>query len=107
MMSNLIDRARVEGFLYSLTEKQEVYLKEKQALEIEKSKLILNTNWDELNAQRKEQGLSKISNESGRKAYISLKLADNIEKFNEVKLEYEDGKRYYEYLMTILKEKEE
>lgn len=106
-MSNLIDRARVEGFLYSLTEKQEAYLKEKQALEIEKSKLILNTNWDELNAQRKEQGLSKISNESGRKAYISLKLADNIEKFNEVKLEYEDGKRYYEYLMTILKEKEE
>lgn len=106
-MSNLIDRARVEGFLYSLTEKQETYLKEKQALDIEKSKLILNTNWDELNAQRKEQGLSKISNESGRKAYISLKLADNIEKFNEVKLEYEDGKRYYEYLMTILKEKEE
>lgn len=106
-MSNLIDRARVEGFLYSLTEKQEAYLKEKQALEIEKSKLILNTNWDELNAQRKEQGLSKISNESGRKAYISLKLADNIARFNEVKLEYEDGKRYYEYLMTILKEKEE
>lgn len=107
MMIDWILKERVENFLLSLTEKQEDYLREKQALETEKAKLILNTNWDELNAQRKEQGLSKISNESGRKAYISLELADNIEKFNEVKLEYEDGKRYYEYLMTILKEKEE
>lgn len=105
-MSNLIDRARVEGFLYSLTEKQEAYLKEKQALEIEKSKLILNTNWDELNAQRKEQGLSKISNESGRNAYISIELKDAIAKFNETKLEYDNAKRYYKYLIASMKVEE-
>ena len=96
-----IENERIEQFLYGLTEKQEAYLKEKQALDIAKAEIILNTNWDELNAQRKEQGLSKISNETGRKAYVSVKLADNITKFNEVKLEYDDAMRYYNYLMSI------
>ena len=105
-MSKLIEKERVEQFLYSLTEKQEIYLKEKQALDIEKSKLILNTNWDELNKERKDQGLGKITNESSRKAYISLKLADNIARFNEVKVEYEDAKRYHEYLIIAFKEED-
>ena len=46
-MSNLIEEERVRVFLLSLTEKQEDYLLEKQALETEKAELILNTNWDE------------------------------------------------------------
>lgn len=106
MMSNFIDEERVRVFLLSLTEKQEEYLKEKQALEIEKAKLILNTNWDELNKERKEKGLSKISNESGRNAYISIELKDNIAKFNETKLEYDNAKRYYKYLIASMKMEE-
>ena len=105
-MSNLIEEERVRVFLLSLTEKQEDYLKEKQALETEKAELILNTNWDELNKERKEKGLSKISNESSRQAYISLQLADNIAKFNEVKLEYDNAKRYYKYLIASMKVEE-
>ena len=46
-MIDLVEKERVEGFLLSLTEKQEEYLKEKQALETEKAKLILYINWDE------------------------------------------------------------
>jgi len=105
-MSNLIDEERVRVFLLSLTEKQEDYLLEKQALETEKAELILNTNWDELNKDRKEKGLSKISNESSRQAYISLQLADNIAKFNEVKLEYDNAKRYYKYLIASMRMEE-
>lgn len=105
-MSNLIEEERVRVFLLSLTEKQEDYLKEKQALETEKAKLILYTNWDEMNKERKEQGLGKISNEAGRNAYISLQLADNIAKFNEVKLEYDNAKRYYKYLIASMKMEE-
>lgn len=105
-MSNLIEEERVRVFLLSLTEKQEDYLLEKQALETEKAELILNTNWDELNKERKEKGLSKISNESSRQAYISLELADNITKFNEVKLEYDNAKRYYKYLIASMRMEE-
>lgn len=105
-MSKLIEEERVRVFLLSLTEKQEDYLLEKQALETEKAELILNTNWDELNKDRKEKGLSKISNESSRQAYISLQLADNIAKFNEVKLEYDNAKRYYRYLIASMKVEE-
>jgi hypothetical protein len=105
-MSNLIEEERVRVFLLSLTEKQEDYLLEKQALETEKAELILNTNWDELNKERKEQGLPKISNESSRNAYISLQLADNIAKFNEVKLEYDNAKRYYKYLIASMRMEE-
>ena len=105
-MSNLIEEERVRVFLLSLTEKQEDYLLEKQALETEKAELILNTNWDELNKERKEKGLSKISNESSRQAYISLELADNITKFNEVKLEYDNAKRYYRYLIASMQMEE-
>ena len=105
-MSNLIEEERVRVFLLSLTEKQEDYLLEKQALETEKAELILNTNWDELNKDRKEKGLSKISNESSRQAYISLQLADNIAKFNEVKLEYDNAKRYYRYLIASMQMEE-
>lgn len=105
-MIDLVEKERVEGFLLSLTEKQEEYLQEKQALEIEKAKLILNTNWDELNKERKEKGLSKISNESGRNAYISIELKDAIAKFNETKLEYDNAKRYYKYLIASMKMEE-
>jgi len=105
-MSNLIEEERVRVFLLSLTEKQEDYLLEKQALETEKAELILNTNWDELNKERKEKGLPKISNESSRNAYISLQLADNIAKFNEVKLEYDNAKRYYRYLIASMQMEE-
>ena len=105
-MSNLIEEERVRVFLLSLTEKQEEYLKEKEALDTAKAEIILNKNWDELNKERKEQGLGKISNESGRNAYISLQLADNISKFNEVKLEYDNAKRYYRYLIASMKMEE-
>lgn len=105
-MSNLIEEERVRVFLLSLTEKQEEYLKEKQALETEKAKLILYTDWEDMNKERKERGLPKISNESSRQAYISLQLADNIAKFNETKLEYDNAKRYYRYLIASMKVEE-
>ena len=46
----------------------------KQGLEVDKNTLLLETNWDEVNTTRKEQGLQKISNESMRKAYIDQQI---------------------------------
>lgn len=52
--------------------KAETYLYGKKALlEDRENYLTLNTNWDELNAARKKEGLAKISNEKQRTAYIN------------------------------------
>ena len=46
----------------------------KQDLTIKKANLLLTTNWNDVNAQRVEEGLPKISNESMRKAYIDQQI---------------------------------
>ena len=68
----------------------------KQKVEIDKNTLLLETNWEELNAQRKEQGLSKISNESMRKAWIDSQLVQEKRDLNNLIVEYEVLLRIYE-----------
>lgn len=66
----------------------------KHDLTIKKANLLLTTNWNEVNAQRVEEGLPKISNESMRKAYIDLKVAEK-------KLEVKALETAYETLLRI------
>ena len=68
----------------------------KQKVEIDKNTLLLETRWDELNAQRKEQGLTKISNESMRKAYIDSQLVQEKRDLNTLTTEYEVLLRIYD-----------
>lgn len=68
----------------------------KQKVEIDKNTLLLETNWEEVNAQRKEQGLQKISNESMRKAYIDSQLVQEKRNLNTLIVEYETLLRIYD-----------
>ena len=62
-----------------------------------KAELILYTNWDKVNEERKEKGLPKISNQSMKEAYV--KLDDVYCNLIELKDTYEVQEKYYHYLI--------
>ena len=68
----------------------------KQKVEIDKNTLLLETNWDKLNEERKAQGLQKISNETMRKAYIDSQLVQEKGDLNTLTTEYEVLLRIYD-----------
>ena len=68
----------------------------KQKVEIDKNTLLLETNWDKVNEERKAQGLTKISNESMRKAYIDSQLVQEKRNLNTLTTEYEVLLRIYD-----------
>jgi hypothetical protein len=68
----------------------------KQKVDIDKNTLLLETNWDNVNEERKSQGLAKISNESMRKAYIDSQLVQEKRELNTLIVEYETLLRIYD-----------
>ena len=68
----------------------------KQRISIDKATLLLETNWDKINDERKAQGLQKISNESMRKAYIDSQLVQETLTLNTLTNEHEYLLRTYE-----------
>ena len=68
----------------------------KQKVDIDKNTLLLETNWDNVNEERKSQGLQKISNESMRKAYIDSQLVQEKRELNTLIVEYETLLRIYD-----------
>ena len=68
----------------------------KQGLDVDKNTLLLETNWEEVNTQRKEQGLQKISNESMRKAYIDQQILMEKIEYSKKLNEHETLLRIYE-----------
>lgn len=68
----------------------ETYLYGKKSLlEDRENYLLLNTNWDELNANRKEEGLAKINNEKQRTAYLN-----KDEQLKTLKVEVQEAEQY-------------
>ena len=68
----------------------------RQKVDIDKNTLLLETNWDKVNDERKEQGLQKISNESMRKAYIDQQILMEKIEYNKRLNEHETLLRIYE-----------
>ena len=68
----------------------------KQKVDIDKNTLLLETNWDNVNEERKAQGLAKISNEGMRKAYIDSQLVQEKRELNTLVVEYETLLRIYD-----------
>ena len=68
----------------------------RQKVDIDKNTLLLETNWDKVNEERKSQGLQKISNESMRKAYIDSQLVQEKRDLNTLIVEYETLLRIYD-----------
>ena len=71
----------------------DIYL---QQVDIDKNTLLLETNWDKVNEERKAQGLQKISNESMRKAYIDSQLVQEKRELNTLTVEYDTLLRIYD-----------
>ena len=68
----------------------------RQKVDIDKNTLLLETNWDKVNEERKAQGLTKITNESMRKAYIDSQLVQEKRELNTLIVEYETLLRIYD-----------
>lgn len=67
--------------------------------QLEQAQFLLTADWNQINEERKELGLPKISNDAQRKAYQRDKFKDNNElelqkelKYNNLLREYEDEK---------------
>lgn len=48
----------------------------KHSLKIEKANFLLTIDWKQINTEREELGLPKISNEKQRSAYVDTKFSD-------------------------------
>ena len=68
----------------------------KQELDVDKNNLLLETNWNDINSKRVEEGLPKISNESMRKAYIDQQILMEKIEYNKKLNEHETLLRIYE-----------
>ena len=68
----------------------------KQELDVDKNNLLLETNWNDINSKRVEEGLPKISNESMRKAYIDQQILMEKTEYNKKLNEHETLLRIYE-----------
>ena len=62
-----------------------------------KAHLILDTDWDKINERRKDKGLSKISNQPMKDAYV--RLDDVYRELLEMKDLYELKKNYNHYMV--------
>ena len=68
----------------------------KQGLDVDKNNLLLETNWNDINSKRVEEGLPKISNESMRKAYIDQQILMEKTEYNKKLNEHETLLRIWE-----------
>ena len=89
-MKDLVNKLIEEEFNYKI----------KKAKNKEKyNKMLLDTNWDELNEERKQQGLPKLSNQSMKEAYIETVLSEDYTNELEKELEYNTLRRFYDVSM--------
>jgi len=65
----------LEQLLTARTNTEFAYKAKKKELEEKEFDFILNVNWNEINEERLEEDLPKISNEKMRNAYIKIKFA--------------------------------
>lgn len=60
---------------------------------------LVKTDWDKLNAERKEQGLPKLSNQDMKKAHILLEMGDDYRDLLLAELKYNKLRRFYDMSM--------
>lgn len=93
--------------LQKLAIAEENYRNEESTYLYEYNDSLINTNWDEINKERVEKGLPKLSNQDMKKAYIETDLRKMNEDKIIAKLEYNRLLRMYEmmkkYSLDILR----
>lgn len=93
----------IENILQTLTYAEKEYRRQKTELENKNNKLLLNTQWDKINKERKEKGLTKISNDTLRKAYIDEQLIKERKKLNKIENRRKQLLRQYEIDLELFK----
>ena len=108
--TDLVNEEIIESpmdLLHKLAIAEENYLKEESIYNNEFNELMLSADWDTVNAERKEQGLSKLSNQDMKKAYVEKALYMYKTDLILAKLEYNRLFRMYEmmkkYSLDILR----
>lgn len=93
----------IENILQTLTYAEKEYRRQKTELENKTNKLLLNTKWDKINKERKEKGLTKISNDTLRKAYIDEQLTKERKKLDKIENRRKQLLRKYEIDLELFK----
>ena len=108
--TDLVNEEIIESpmdLLHKLAIAEENYLKEESIYKNEFNELMLNADWDTINSERKEQGLSKLSNQDMKKSYVEKALYIYKSDLILAKLEYNRLLRMYEmmkkYSLDILR----
>ena len=85
--------------LANLTNSERVYRYLKEELNSLTGAYTLSTNWEEVNAERVEKGLQKITNQTMKDAYISKELHEIKLQYTEARLNYHQNKLMMEICM--------
>lgn len=93
----------IENLLQTLTYAEKEYRRQKTELENKTNKLLLNTQWDKINEERKEKGLQKISNDTLRKAYIDEQLIKERKNLDKIENRRKQLLRKYEIDLELFK----
>ena len=93
----------IENILQTLTYAEKEYRRQKTELENKTNKLLLNTQWDKINEERKEKGLQKISNDTLRKAYIDEQLINERKNLDKIESRRKQLLRKYEIDLELFK----
>lgn len=110
METKLVNEEIIESpidLLQKLALAEENYRNEEKIYTKEYNKHLLNTDWNKVNDERIEKGLSKLSNQDMKKAYIEELLFSFKSDLIMAKLEYNRLLRMYEmmkkYSLDILR----
>lgn len=86
---------------------EETYKKAKIDYNTAKNNMLLDTNWDSLNEERKEQDLPKLGSQDMKNAYVERKCAELNRFLLDAELDYNRIRRDYEvalkYTLEMLK----
>ena len=97
---NMIEKIpSMKELVFNLINTEVEYKTQKNNNKNKYNKLLLDTDWDKLNSERKEQGLSKLSNQSMKEAYIETLLSEEYNAEEIMELEYNKLRRLYEVSM--------
>ena len=75
------------------------YKTQKEHNHLRYNELLLDLKWDDINKERVEKGLSKLSNQAMKDAYIETVMLEDYNKEKDIGLKYDKLRRLYDVAM--------
>lgn len=95
------DVVDIKSIMDSLIMAENKYKIKKFCNEMEYYEMMLTEDWDTVNTERIEKGLSKLGNQDMKKAYIKQKMIEEYEEEKYLELEYLRLQRMYDVAMKL------